>query len=334
MINPELKKRLLIGSFAAVFLFILWEFYIPNSLGNRPTIEYEVQKGQGLKNISADLKKQGIIKSYGFFNLYALISGNRDKLQAGSYDLSSSMSIAQIVKKFASGDIIKNNITIIEGWNLKDIAQYLEAKKLFSGKDFLNSANQDLSAEYSFLKDKPKKLSLEGYIFPDTYEVPKGATPDYVVKSALDNFDKKLTPDLRKEIANQHKSIFEIITMASILEKEVKSLDDKKVVSGILWKRIDNNMGLSVDSTINYITGKNDTSVSVKDTKINSLYNTYKYVGLPLGPISNPGMDSILAAIYPTKSDYWYYLSDPKTGNTIFSKTLDEHNEAVAKYLK
>ena len=105
------------------------------------------------------------------------------------------------------------------------------------------------------------------------------------------------------------------------------------MVSGILWKRLAVGMPLQVDATINYITNKNDAGVAIKDTKINSPYNTYKYAGLPAGPISSPGMDSILAAIYPTKNDYWYWLSANGTGKTIFSKTLDQHNIARVKYL-
>jgi UPF0755 protein len=121
--------------------------------------------------------------------------------------------------------------------------------------------------------------------------------------------------------------------MASLLEKEVKSLEDKKIVSGILWKRLENNMPLQVDATISFITGKKDANISIEETKIDSPYNTYKYRGLPLGPICNPGLESIIAAIYPETSNYWFYLSTPE-GKTIFSKTLDEHNIAKQKYLK
>ena len=121
--------------------------------------------------------------------------------------------------------------------------------------------------------------------------------------------------------------------MASLIEKEVKTPEDKKIVSGILWKRLENSIPLQVDATISYITGKKGDSVSIEETKIDSPYNTYKYKGLPLGPISNPGLESIIASIYPENSDYWYYLSTPE-GKTIFSKTLEEHNIAKAKYLK
>ncbi len=331
------NKKLLIVScllFTVFCLLIWWEIYVPKFFSSNQTIIYTAQRGMSDEEIARDLQKQRIIKNSIWFRFYATISRQDFKMQAGTYELSPSMSVAQIVRKFVLGDVIKNKITIIEGWNLKDIAQYLESKNIGSKKDFLNLVNQDFSREYDFLKDKPQNLSLEGYIFPDTYEISIGQKPEGLLKNILDNFNKKMTPELRKEISLQNKSIFQIIIMASILEKEVVSQEDKKIVSGILWKRIENNMGLNVDATINYITGKNDARATINDTKINSPYNTYKYRGLPLGPISNPGMDSILASIYQTRSDYWYYLSADGDGKTIFSKTLEEHNEARAKYLR
>jgi len=149
----------------------------------------------------------------------------------------------------------------------------------------------------------------------------------------LANFDEKITPDLRKEITKQKKTIFEIITMASLIEKEVAMDEDRAIVSGILWKRIKLGIPLQVDATITYITGKNNTKISLNDTKINSPYNTYKYRGLPPGPIANPGIAAIRAAIFPKSSPYLFYLSAPD-GRTIFSKTLEEHNTAKTRYLR
>jgi UPF0755 protein len=287
----------------------------------------------GSKEIAYDLVKRGIIKNYWFFRLYVVFSGNHGHLQAGSYQVSPSMSMRAIVQKFAKGDVIKNTITVIEGWDTQDIARYFEDKNIYSAKDFLAAAQKDYSQDFTVLADKPKASHMEGYLFPDTYDIAPGASPEDVVLMMLANFDKKITPALRKEITRQHTSVFQIITMASIIEKEVKTLEDKKIVSGILWKRIDAGMPLQVDSTINYITGKSHASATIADTKINSPYNTYKYAGLPKGPICNPGMESIMAAIYPTESSYWYYLSTVKTGKTIFSKTLEEHNQAIGKHL-
>jgi UPF0755 protein len=149
----------------------------------------------------------------------------------------------------------------------------------------------------------------------------------------LINFDDKITSDLKKEIKNQNKTLFEIITMASMIEKEVKTMEDKKIVSGILWKRMDSGMRLQVDATVLYAQNKEGLKVYTKDTQIDSPYNTYKNDGLPLGPISNPGIDSIIAAVYPTKTAYYYYLS-ASDGKTIWARTLEDHNNNKIKYLK
>lgn len=318
---------------SALFLFAWWQVYVPKSHNQTAAIVYTAQKGMGDEDIAKELQDQGIIKNRLFFELYVVGLGKHSKLQAGSYTLSPSMSIAKIAEKFVAGDVIKNNITILEGWDARDIAKYLESKNIYSKKEFLEATHSDFNQTFSVLEDKPKNISLEGYIFPDTYQVSLGEKPEDFLKNTIANLDKKLTTELRNQIALQRRSIFEIITMASIIEKEVKSTGDKKMVAGILWKRLASGMPLQVDATINYITDKNDAAVATKDTKIDSPYNTYKYAGLPQGPISNPGMDSILAAIYLTKTDYWYYLSADGTGKTIFSKTLEQHNIAKAKYV-
>jgi len=335
-VSPHMQFRRIITIalgifFIGVCLLFVGEVYAPKSASGKQTV-YTVEKGMSSSTIARDLETQGIIKSAYFFKIYIVVSGQRAKLQAGRYTVSPSMSIFQIVKEMVSGNSINDRVTIVEGWDTKDVGSYLQAKGFYSEQDFLSATQKDWSQEFSFLADKPKNLDVEGYLFPDTYQIYPGESTDTFVESTLLNFNQKITPDLRKEIAAQHKSIFQIITMASILEKEANNLQDKKIVSGILWKRMANNIPLQVDSTVNFATGKNDASVSQQDTLINSPYNTYKYLGLPLGPISNPGMDSILAAINPQQSDYWYYLSDSK-GNIIYSKTLEEQSAAIQKYL-
>jgi UPF0755 protein len=148
----------------------------------------------------------------------------------------------------------------------------------------------------------------------------------------LDNFDKKLTQDLRDEIARQKKTIFEIVTMASILEKEVQTDEDRAMVADIFWRRLKAGMPLQADSTINYITGKSDSRANLTDIQIDSPYNTYKYPGLPVGPIGNPGLSAIKAAIYPKANGYWYFLTTDD-GKVIYAKSFDEHKANKAKYL-
>ncbi|MFI5205823.1 MAG: endolytic transglycosylase MltG, partial [Candidatus Paceibacterales bacterium] len=314
-IPKKQKKKLLIGAgiVLAVFAWLVWEVYVPKSAMPVPTEVYSFIKGTSDTQIATSLEQSGIIKNGSFFRVYVAVTGNDAKLQAGSYNFSPSMSLDEIVKKFTSGDTIKDKVTILEGWTLQDINKYLASKHLSFGQDVSKVNTADLSAQFAVLQDKPENASLEGYIFPDTYEISYGETQSDFVKNILTNFNKKLTPDLQKEIASQQKSVFEVITMASILEREVKSLQDKRVVAGILWKRIENGMPLQVDATTNYIYATR-TKTTTRSALENSPYNTYKYKGLPAGPICNPGMDSILAAIYPTASPYWFYISAQGTG--------------------
>jgi len=323
-----------------LFLFVWQEIYLPkNPLGREKILA--IGKGEGLREISFDLEKEGLIKSRLFFRIYVLSKGVSKNLQAGNYSLSPSMTIPEITKKIVSGDVIKEKITILEGWNLKDIADYVENNNLGSKEELFQitgypenqSGSKDYSDIFPFLKDKPTDTNLEGYIFPDTYEIQRNKeTLETIIIKALKNFDKKLNSDLRQEIKSQNKTVFDILIMASLLEKEVKTFEDKKIVSGILWKRREHGWPLQVDATLTYITGKKSSELTKEDLELPSHYNTYKYSWIP-GPICNPGLDSILAAIYPEKSDFWYYLST-FDGKTIFSKTLEEHNLAKAKYLK
>lgn len=334
--------------------FFIWQgICLPKDLTGEEKI-FLVEKNQGVREISANLEKEGLIKSRFFLNFYTVLSGKTRNLQTGEYLLTSADSITKIVRKIAFGDVVKEKITIIEGWDLRDAGFYLENKGIFQAEELWEIAGFsavdysrakdlpipiDFSSDYDFLTEKPKNIGLEGYLFPDTYWLNKGASIEEIVRKMLDNFDKKLTSDLREEIAAQGKSIFEIITMASLLEKEVKTKEEKEIASGIFWKRIEERMPLDSCATIAYILGGGNWTFEemrkeiAKGKEIDSPYNTYKYLGLPLGPICNPGLESIIAAVYPKNSEYWYYFSLPD-GETIFSRTLEEHNIAQVKYFK
>ncbi|MCX6796447.1 MAG: endolytic transglycosylase MltG, partial [Candidatus Falkowbacteria bacterium] len=259
--------------------------------------------------------------------------------------------IREIVKILTAGKVKDREITIkiLEGWDSAEIADYLAKQGLFKSPDFLKfvglpktdyrkrkdlTTPKDFSEQFPFLKDKPIYYGLEGYLFPDTYRIYKDATIEEVVVKMLDNFDKKLTAELRAEIARQKKTIYEIIIMASILEKEVRTPEDMQIVAGIFWKRLENNYPLESCATLAFILGVNKPQYSVEDTKLRSPYNTYLNQGLPPGPISNPGIEAIKAAIYPKDSPYHYFLSRLDTGETVFSQTYSEHLQNKAKYLK
>ena len=278
-------------------------FYLPKGPFSDEKVLFRVEKGEGSKEIAHNLQNQGLIWWGPLFRLYSLTSGVSGKLQAGTYKLSPSIDTASLVKKMSRGEVATIKLTIPEGFTAKKIQERIKALT---------------NLEILDLKER------EGYLFPDTYLVTYDANAEEIVQMILDNFYKK-TAGL--EITK------DIITMASLIEKEVITKEDKEIVSGIFWKRIDAGLPIESCATIAYVKEVDQWRYSFEDTRIESPYNTYLNYGLPPGPISNPGLESILAAIYPQDSQYWYYLSTPE-GETIFSRTLEEHNIAKAKYLK
>ncbi len=282
-------RKVIIFCFLFLFFGLLiygWQgIYLPKDSFSEKEVVFNIEKGEGSREIALNLEKQDLIKWGPIFRLFVHVKGISGKLQAGEYLISPSMNILEMADKFAKGDVAKEEITIIEGWTLKDIGFYFENKGMFQAEELYD-----------------EKSDVEGYFFPDTYQIRRGATLEEIINKARDNFNKK-TADL--EITP------EIIIMASILEKEVKAKEEKELASDVLWKRLEIGMPLQVDCWP----------------------ETYERTGLPEKPIANPGLESIRAAISPKESPYWYYLSTPE-GETIFSKTLEEHNILKAQYLK
>jgi len=347
--DRKTRKKLLLAV-AALFLFTiaglgLWAkngIFTPLSIHNTDReVIFLIRRGQGLNDVAVDLAETNLIKSPFLFKVAAVISHRQSRLQAGVYNLSPSLSAWQILRKIAAGDILKEKLTILEGWDVHDIANYLEQKHIFSRDDFLLAAKsgdkelQNIFDSESFLSfdfsgSNGYVPGLEGFLFPDTYEFIFGSSISNFLREMLANFKTKISDDLKAEIKRQGKSLYDVLIMASLLEKEVKTYSDKQVVAGILWKRLANGWPLQVDATINYALDKPNSKLSLDDLQFNSPYNTYIHKGLPPGPICNPGMESIKAAVYYKESPYWYYLSKPN-GATIFSTTFEQHKAAKAK---
>jgi len=317
-------------------------FYVQSTINKSYNVqdnasrEFIVKEGESVKQISANLEKENLIVGKDFFELYIWQKKIASKLQAGNYMLSSSMTIPEIVEIFISGKVKDNSvaITIPEGFSNKEIDKRLAEKKLIREGEFLDFDKKqsiDLS-KYDFLQDKPKDAGLQGYYFPDTYIYYKNSSLKDIVKKMLDNFDKKLSFELREEIKKQNKSVFETIVLASIIEKEAGFPEDMKKISSIFQNRLNAGQLLQSDATINYITGSGRAQSTLEDLQIDSPFNTYKYVGLPPGPISNPGISAIEAAVYPEKTDYFYFLTK-SDGEAVFSKTYNEHLKNKSKYL-
>ncbi|MFA5128764.1 MAG: endolytic transglycosylase MltG [Patescibacteria group bacterium] len=337
-----------------VFLVILivlvtfsWFIFVSPSEDTAEKI-FVIEKGEGVNEISQHLKEQNFIKNKFVFETYVWLKKVQSDFKAGEHKLRQNMRVWEIVPVLTSaGETNERDIKILEGWNNTEIANYLEREGVVSKDIFLATADNYESGikNYEFLSDRPAGATLEGYLFPDTYRIYREfpaeflngedegiAVAKHIIKKMLDNFDKKLSADLRAEIAKQKKNIFEILTMASIIEKEARG-EDMAMVADIFWRRIDEGIALQSDATVNYATGKYETQPSLDDLKIDSPHNTYKYRGLPAGPIGNPGLEAIRAAIYPKANDYWYFLH-AKDGQTIYSINFEEHKENKAKYLQ
>jgi UPF0755 protein len=330
-----------------IIFSLLFYFFYNNSINtsvskNYSPVDFSIEKGDGVAIVSQKLLNNNLINSDFYFRIYLWKNKIDKKLQAGKYVLSPSMNMKEIINYFVNGETVseERNVKIIEGWSLFDIANSLEENNISSAKDFLEATEKPVSKwsfdfqKPEFLIDVPVGHDLEGYIYPDTYRIYNNASVSDIIEKALNNFDKKLSESIRAEIENQERSLHDVLTLASIIEKEVINDKDKKIVSGILLKRLDIGMRLEVDSTINYITGKNDPSASYSDLEIDSPYNTYKNYGLPPGPICNPSISSIEAAVYPEESNFLFYLNRQDTLETIFSEDYDEHIRNKNKYLK
>lgn len=298
---------------------------------------FTVRSGDGVNQISHNLYEQNLIGNKFNFETYVWLLRREGSIKAGDYRLSSQMSLRQLTNILTYGwGTNERKVTLIEGLNNRQIAEKLaevfapENKQKFI-EDFNAAAKQDYS--YSILLSKPSGIDVEGYLFPDTYNFFITATPVEMISAMIKNLDQKLTDQMRADIASQGKTIHEVLTLASIIEREVSTEQDRRLVADLFWRRLDVGMALQADSTVNYITGKKTPAVSLTDLQTDSLYNTYKYPGLPPGPIASPSLESIMAAIYPLANDYWFFLTTDE-GQVIYSKNLAGHNIAKQQHLK
>lgn len=307
----------------------------------------DVAPGATVKQISAQLAAQGAIKSDFWFRTLVWARGLQSSFLAGEFELperASSRAIMALLTQRPQQEIAA--ITLLEGWGMETIAEYFEKRGMFPAEEWLSLTGsigvfaggdsafaQSLEERYSVLAERPQGAPLEGYLFPDTYEVFANATPADIIQKMIAHFDLTVTQDLRNEIAEQGKDFYDVLIMASIIEAEVPHEEDRAIVSDIFWSRLAVGVALQSDATLNYAIKGTRPGLTLSQLAIDSPYNSYKYRGLPPTPIGNPGLSAIRAAVYPADTDYFYFLSTPE-GETIFSRTLSEHNAAKARYLR
>jgi UPF0755 protein len=320
---------------AILLLFALvagYYFYYLNTPLNKNSAEvaFVVKPGDGVRAVAGGLESSKIIRGDYTFMVYLKLSGLSSSIQAGEYKLSGAMSPLTVADILTKGKVNSRRITIPEGWTIREIGAYLEKEGVVKSADFVAATKKDYN--YDFLVGKPAGVDLEGFLFPDTYQISATATADDIVKTMLDNFGRRVTPDMRAAANKSSLGLYGTITLASMVEKEANKPVDRKVVAGIFESRLNEGMRLQSDVTVAYALGEDRKELTAADLKLNSPYNTYVVEGLPLGPICNPGLDAINAVIYPEVTSYRYFIAANE--QMYYAKTIDEHNTNVAKYLR
>ena len=320
-------------SFALFHFFVKYESRELYSLENKNT-SFSLIRGEKTTDVARHLKEAHVISNEAAFLYYLFSSGQWGKFIAGQYAFSEKVSFETIATKLTSGDVIPRSIkvTFPEGFTAKQIAARLSENRL-PGAAFLTlvqSPTQQVLDNNSLLQDIPKASTLEGFLFPDTYEFLLDASAEDIVSIFLNNFERRFDETLRTETRRQQKTVFEVVTMASVIETEVRSERDRKLVSDLFYRRLSVGMPLQSDATVRYALGIDKAQYSGSDIATDSPYNTYVYKGLPKGPIDNPGMIALKAALFPTANEFWYFLSDQTTGETIFARDFDEHKRNKA----
>lgn len=331
-------RRFLMTCILALLLvggYVWHTVYTPINTQTPQETSLVVKRGTSPKEVATMLKNNNLIRSTISFYGYLRLTGEDKNITAGRFTVDQSMSIPDIVNVLTVPAASEAVVTIQEGLTVRDIDTTLTNQGLISSGEFKTAVQQfDNYDSYPFIDTtivRSLEFPLEGYLYPDTYFVDGiEFNPDELIEKMLDNFENKF--DSVQDIFDaQDRSMHDIITMASILQKEVRTPKDYNIVSGILWKRLDSNWHIGADATILYVTGKN--TISVDDLELDDPYNTRLHTGMPPGPISNPDIEHIKAAITPEESDYWYYLTTLDTGEVIYARTNDEHNANKAKYL-
>lgn len=327
-----MKKSIALLVFFASALFGLWLVKINPG-------QVVIPEGASISTAATILTDAKIIRHPWVLRLGLKIFGN-DKIFPGKILVEKNCGWRCVVKELTTPSTRSARLTFVEGADLRDYGKILEKNgvaqndwRAVAGAPAVSGTKrQNFCADFSFLCAVPAGISYEGYLFPDTYDIGANQTAPEIARAMFKNFSARLLPWAENEARARGRTLPEVITLASILEKEVRGDVERKMVADILWRRLDKGMGLQVDSSVQYITAKEGRFTTAADRAVASPWNTYKYRGLPVGPIANPGEEAVRAALNPTPNKYWFYLTSPE-GKVYYAATLAEHN-ANKKYLK
>ncbi len=304
-------------------------------------VDFQIKKNESVSVIADRLAEEQVIRNAWIFKKYVSFKGIDKDINFGSFTVSAPITLSRVAAVLSEPGVNEKTITILPGWDLRDIAAYLEEQNIGTEKEFFSVAGRPATQSTSHkklkadvLQDLKLTLSLEGYLAPETYRIYSDATVEDVVDRLVEHRDSQFTKKMYQDIKKQDRTVHEVMTIASLVEREVRGKKDRPKVADIFWRRYDANWGLQADSTVHYVFGKKgDVFTTAEDRSSKNPWNTYKHAGLPPGPISNPSIESIMAAIYPEKNSNWYFITTLE-GEAKFAKTLEDHNKNVNKYLR
>lgn len=327
-IKPYLYTALILVAFSATY--VVWDLIryadTPATSESQEKI-VTVHQGQNFTTTSAMLQAAGLIRHPLKFKLIARIKGYDKQIKAGEYSLSSSMSPTRILEIMIRGKVHLYKLTIPEGYNLRQIAASIARAGLGTERDFLRAATSPRLVQQKGIQAE----TFEGYLFPDTYYFPKDVTPETIVSQMVSRFRSVFTPAWKKQAERLGFSVHQVISLASIIEKETGVPEERPTISSVFHNRLQRRMRLESDPTVIYAIPNFDGNITRKHLITPTPYNTYKIQGLPPGPIANPGLGAIEAALYPAETRFLYFVSK-KNGTHKFSTNLSDHNRAVRKY--
>lgn len=292
-----------------------------------------IAPGSSTAEVAQTLKERGLIRDEQVFRYYSRFLKLDSKLQGGEYELSPAMTPAQILKRLSTGQVVVYRFTVPEGLTVEETAAVLAEKGLVNRDRFLKLARESAAAAELTGGRKDLKEPLEGYLFPSTYNYRPGVTEEQVLEIMLNGFRQTFTEEWKRRAAELKLSLHEVVTLASIIEKEAQVAKERATISGVYHNRMRVGMKLDADPTVRYALGKPpQEELLYKDLEIESPYNTYRVAGLPPGPIAAPGAASIRAALYPESHDFWYFVAKADgTGEHYFGQTLAEQEANIAK---
>lgn len=329
------KKGLILGLVLFLLLSIsyfgaMYYYKMPMTanVSNKPIVVIVEQNETGSK-IAQELYEKGLIKSINAFKIVMRLTNTMDKLQAGYYEFPANSSIQLIINDLQKGQNKTIKITIPEGFTIKQIASRLESKHIISATDFLKEAKTFVPYLYMY-GPTPEEYHVEGFLFPDTYNIPVNYTAKQIITMMTKETNQKLTPEIRKKIKEKQLSIYQFMTLASLVEREALFDKDRPIIAAVFEKRLKDGIPLQSCASVEYVLGARKKFLSLDDIKIDSPYNTYKNTGLPPGPIANPGIKSMEAVLNAPKTKYLYFVADDK-GEHHFSETYEEHLKEIDK---